>query len=168
MKRFVYAIFSISPLVMLANGARADNVQNLRFIDELGIPLPDVVVRVTRESSAPGMPGGTSDVKTDATGMLNFTYPCVVPSGSCCMLIKGIFWQVIGRPGYKIASASGGVGCSLGTSNFIFTGIREEFANLAVGSAAKYSLPLTGDMMVAAFGNNLATTTAAATEIPAP
>lgn len=155
-------------LLMSASATAAFGLQhNLRFVDQAGTPIADVVVRATYTATPPAIGGGPIELKSDADGRLTVSHPCALASGSCCSLVSPVSYQVIGKLGYQF-NGSGSVGCGLGSSDFTFIGTGQEYPKLAVVSAANFRAPLASQMIVAAFGLNLATTTEIAANIPLP
>lgn len=147
-------------LALAAQGGQ----HNLRFVDESGRPVADVIVR-----------GGynvfglrnTFEIKSDADGRISIAHPCGNSMGSCCNVSSGVNYQVVGKIGYNFSGA-GVVGC-LGSSqvNTTFTSSGQEYPKLMAVSAATYREPLSSEMITAAFGTNLASVTAVA-ELPLP
>lgn len=162
MKNLVRIVYSISLLSLLAIGAQAVTV-NLKFVDETGKPIPDVVVRGSFTAS-PLYPGGgsTFEMKSDAEGQLSIFHPACGLGGSCCMLVSPVTYQVVGKFGYNV-SGGGTIACGSGLpSQQTIVGSGQEYPKLSAVSAANYQERLTGDQIVAAFGTNLAPVTTVA------
>ena len=167
MKNLTWMTYSILLLALTALPAQAATVI-LKFVDDAGKPIPDVVVRYSYTTSPPyPTPGGTFESKSDVEGQLSLGHPCGISSGSCCILVSPITYQVLGKFGYTI-SGGGTVGCGNAVPvQQTIIGAGQEYPKLSSVSAANYQDLLTGDQMVAAFGTNLATATAIA-ELPLP
>lgn len=161
--RLICFIWLPTLLVTVAEGGQ----HNLRFVDQTGQPIPDVVVRYSYRAD-PIYPGGgrTGELASDTDGRLTIAHPCSTP-GSCCVLVSEVAYQVIGKFGYDL-SGTGTVPCGVGPNiDITIIGSGQAYPRLALVSAASYRELLTGEMIVAAFGNNLApATTAAALPLP--
>ena len=75
MKNLSRLLGSISLLLLLATVAICAQ-QNLRFVDQSGKPISDVVVRSTFTTMSPyPTPGGTFEGKSDADGRVTIIHP---------------------------------------------------------------------------------------------
>jgi len=167
MKTLLRLLGSISLLSLLATVAICAQ-HNLRFVDQSGKPISDVVVRLTYTTTPPAIGGGTYEIKSDADGRLSIIQPCGLNSGSCCALVSPVSYQVIGKFGYQF-SGSGMVMCGAApATDLTITGSGQEYPKLSVVSAANFREPLSSEMIVAAFGLNLATATEVAANVPLP
>ncbi|MFN0110901.1 MAG: hypothetical protein ACKVZH_18735 [Blastocatellia bacterium] len=158
MKKLVRLICAISLLPLLAMIALSGTL-NIRFMDQTGRPIPDVVVRYSYTSTPPATGGGTFETKSNAAGWVSITHPCST-FGSCCTLVSPVNYVVIGRAGYSI-SGSSAVGCSPSSGDLTIFGINHspiQYSRLSVVSAANFSDRISPEMIVSAFGSNLATT----------
>lgn len=168
MRNLLKAFCAICLFALLMTTAFAAQ-HNLKFVDQMGRPIADVVVRFSYTTTGPyPTPGGTFETKSDAEGQLTIGHPCGITSGSCCQLVSPVTYELRGKFGYSI-SGGGTVGCGAGPStDMTFIGIGQEYPKLSAVSAASYGELLTSEMIVAAFGTNLSTTTAIATDLPLP
>ena len=158
MKNLARLIGLFSLLALMATVALCAQ-HNLRFVDQSGKPVSDVIVRATYTAMPPALPGGTFDIRSDADGRISIGHPCGPSSGSCCLLVSPVNYTVIGKFGYSF-SGGGVVGCGLGPpTDATITGTGQEYPKLSVVSAANFRDPLSSEMIVAAFGLNLATAT---------
>jgi len=155
MKSLLRLFSSISLLSLFATVAICAQ-HNLRFVDESGKPIPDVVVKTAYTTTPPAIGGGTYELKSDADGRLSIMHPCGISSGSCCMLVSPVRYDVIGKLGYAI-SGNGTVSCGAASSvDLTFVGTGRDYSKLSVVSAANFREPLSSEMIVAAYGSNLA------------
>jgi len=165
MKKLLIAFCTLCSLALLTTAALASQL-NLKFVDQAGKPIADVVVRYSYERTPILTPGGTFEAKSDAEGKVSIAHPCYF-GGSCCVVVGEVTYEVRGKFGYSI-SGHGTVECGAGSSDLTITGAGQEYPKLSAVSAASYRETLTSEMIVAAFGANLSTTTAAATDLPLP
>ncbi|HMV46344.1 MAG TPA: hypothetical protein PLD20_29540 [Blastocatellia bacterium] len=168
MRKPARIIYLVLLLFFLRIAPQAATV-NLKFTDGSGKPVPDVVVRGSYTSSIlfPNQVN-TFETKSDAEGLISIMHPsCSNGSGSCCMMVSPVTYQVIGKFGYNFVGG-GTVACGAGLpSQQTIVGSGQEYPRLTAVSGANYQELLTGDQIVAAFGTNLAAITAVAA-LPLP
>ncbi len=168
MKNFARLICSISLLSLLAMAAQAGTL-NLKFVDGAGKPIPDVVVRFSYQVIMPLPPAGvTFESKSDAEGNLSASILTCSLGGSCCMFVSPLTYQVVGKFGYNVSGEGTVAVCGPGSSERTIIGSGQEYPKLSVVSAANFREPLSSEMIVAAFGLNLAATTEVAANVPLP
>jgi uncharacterized protein (TIGR03437 family) len=155
MKRFIWLTFI---LLLLATTSRAQlgPAKHLLHVRDLANnPIPDVAV----------LSGNTVLAKTDQNGYVEVVNPCTPP------LMENLNYT-LSKPGFRFDSRE-----SLGRVGIIncYGGFQLELLargtnlpNLAAVSAADYRPGWGPDVIVALFGENLATGTATATSLPLP
>ena len=130
----------------------------LRFVDQARMPILGVSVTTSFVSFPPALPA--SGTVTDlGNGVVTITHPCALGSGSCCSLIQGTY--SISKPGVRFSQTGGQVPCVPGLPEVVITGT--VLPDIASVSAASYRRRLTNEMIVAAFGDGLASATENAT-----
>ncbi len=147
----------------------AAGAHRLRFVDQSGKPIPDVTIyySFTAMFPGPGAPGMSGAIRSDADGRAEVDHPCAIASGSCCSLVSAVSYSV-NKPGYIFTPATGSVPCQMESMDITVVGVGSELPALAAVSAASYAAPLSSEMLVALFGQNLSSASDAASTLPLP
>jgi uncharacterized protein (TIGR03437 family) len=112
----------------------------------------------------PAFPGSGVAI-TDAEGRATVSHPCGLSQGSCCVLTSAVSYS-ISKEGFWFDHTNGSISCGLGTSDRLVTGATRP--PIVAVSAASFMPTQASEMISAAFGANLATTTVSATALPLP
>lgn len=153
MKKLQTAFYAfLLSLVFTATGHAV--TYNLRIVDFSDQPIPEVLVTVTTRIM--GSVGSTS-VRTDANGQASVTNPNF--GGSSCIVI--LVSYVLSKPGYQFSQETAGIPCGLGSQDVLIRGT--DLPKLTSLSAAGYTPFFARDMIIASFGDGLATKTEEAT-----
>ncbi|MEP7273399.1 MAG: hypothetical protein ABI882_18005 [Acidobacteriota bacterium] len=113
-------------------------------------PIPGVVIAYSYNGTPPAMSGGGS-VTTDAEGKATLIHPGL--GGSSCLLLSAITYS-ISKQGFQFTQTSGSLPCGPVSSDLSVTGT--DLPKITSVSAASYEARLTGNMIAATFGTNLA------------
>jgi len=134
-----------------------------RIIDLSGKPISGVAINYSWIAMPPAFPG-SGVATTDAEGRATVSHPCGPSLGSCCLLTSAVSYS-ISRQGFRFNHVNGSIGCGLAVSDQLVLGTN--LPPLTAISAASFLPTQTSEMITAAFGADLATTTASAT-LPLP
>lgn len=148
-------IYLLLLFCLLALPAQAAELK-IRIIDLSGNPIPEVTVTLTIVLSIGGQ-GPTSTFNTDADGRVTLVNPVI--GGSACQVIR--YFYTVAKPNFQFSLERGEVPCNFGSFDQQILGT--DLPRATAVSAADYRRQLASEMIATAFGENLATTTVAAT-----
>lgn len=157
MKKLSLVFCALLLTLLLARVGHAGTI-NLHIVDQAEQPIPDVTVTVNTRIMASMI---TTILKTNAEGRTAVSHPGL--GGSSCVVISVNY--TISKLNYQFNPVSGSVACGYGSTELLVRGTN--LSQTSSVSAAAFKPVLTSEMITAAFGVNLATTTAHAT-LPLP
>jgi uncharacterized protein (TIGR03437 family) len=152
-------LFHAFLLLLLPTATGLASTVRFRIIDLSGKPISGVAINYSWTAMPPAFPG-SGVATTDAEGRAAVSHPCGPSLGSCCLLTSAVSYS-INKQGFRFNHTNGSIGCGLATSDQLVVGTN--LPPLAVVSAASFLSTQSSEMITAAFGADLATTTESAT-----